>query len=124
KKIRDENPGWSIDANVSLVDVGATLFALVSDKDYSIQKKDFDIVSLTPVFEKPKVHWRKDRSILTESAWAQWRGVGGIRYSVRRDSWFHLFGSPNLHFNTLIDRKEVNPSTRSLEAHASDLVGI
>lgn len=122
RRDRDEGIEWSIDANVSLVDVGATLFSLIGAEDFSFFDRSFKVVSLATALERPKVSWEKSRPVLTESGWALWHRLTGIRSGVRRDQWFYLFGDQAQAYNALIDRNETNPlKVHGLEQEADIL---
>jgi arylsulfatase A-like enzyme len=108
-KVRDEAIEWSIDSNVTLVDLGATFYDLIGASEGAFLEREFQTNSLLSAIERPAVSWSKDRFILTESAWAQWRGVGSTRYALRQEHFFFLYDSDPKLFNTLIDRQEMSP---------------
>lgn len=109
RRERDEPIQWPIDANVSLVDVGKTLYDMVSyDKERAFSS-DLEVVSLSSVLERPNVTWRKDRMLLSESSWAEWRGVGPVKYSARQSNMLFLHEKPPRLYNTLTDRGERSP---------------
>ena len=106
RKTRDGPFNWKIDANVSLVDVGATLFDLVGKPK---SKYTNGAISLKAALAGPEVDWPQDRMIVSESAWAKWRGVGAIRGAVRQEQYLFLFDDPDLLFDTLTDNFEKTP---------------
>jgi arylsulfatase A-like enzyme len=104
-KKRDLALQWAIDRNVSLVDVGVSLWDLLGAQPKITSQ--FDVVSLSPVLKTPQVHWAEDRILMTESAWPSWQGVGVTRTALRMDQYLYIFDQRPQLFNTLIDRQEV-----------------
>lgn len=110
RRPRDDGQEWTIDANVSLVDLGATLYDLLgSPENISSLDGQLDVSSLKGALEKPQVDWSRERMILNESAWAQWRGVGGVRSAVRHGHILYIHDTKSKVFNTLTDRFENFP---------------
>lgn len=110
RKPRDSGLNWTIDANVSLVDVGATLYDLLgSPENISSSSSQLDVSSLKNSLDKPLVDWSRDRFILNESAWPSWRGVGGTRLALRQNHTLFIFDQKPLIYNTLTDRFEMQP---------------
>ena len=102
---------WPIDANVTLADLGATLFDLLHATKAHANSKFMTIpsVSLAAALTAPTVNWPKNRVIPIESAWAKWRGFGSIRYSFRLGDLLYIDSlSPEI-FDSLTDRFEVQP---------------
>ncbi len=108
QKIRDSTLHWTIDRNVSLVDVGATLYEMIggptpvsngSFPTYSLKRSIFKTDALPPL----------ERPILMESGWAQWHKTGGLRAAVVDDQDYIVFDQKPKYFNLLTDRLEVNP---------------
>jgi hypothetical protein len=104
---REESVEWSIDSNVSLVDLGLTLHDLVGVKPEF--KSKYDVTTLTGTFERPTVSWPKDRVLQTQSAWSVWRGLGEVRMSLRREQYLFIYDSQPKLYNSLIDRTETSP---------------
>ena len=110
RKTRDEGIGWSIDANVSLVDVGATLYDLLgSPENISSNDSQMDVSSLKKALVKPQVDWNRDRYILLESAWPVWRGISGTRVAVRQNNMLFVHDITPLIYNSLTDQFENQP---------------
>ena len=112
RKRRDLGLEWKIDKNVSLVDVGATLYDLLGVEVPPSAEKRLEVASLKNVLEKPEVSWNQDRILMLESGWPQWRGVGGSRFSLRKGHYFVLYDRQPKIFNTLIDRQEISPLSK------------
>lgn len=108
-KARDEAIEWSIDSNVTLVDLGATFYDLLGASEGAFLNREYATHSLVSVLERPVVTWSKDRFIVMESAWAHWRGVGTTRYGLRQEHFFFIHDLQPKLFNTLIDKQEVTP---------------
>lgn len=106
RKKRDGNFNWKIDANVSLTDVGATLFDLIGAP---LPKSWTSAESLKEALTSPQPNWPPDRMIITESAWGEWRGLGPIRASVRQGPYLFIFDEEEQLYNTLTDSLEMNP---------------
>src|SRR5262249_695825 len=88
-----------------LVDVGHTLYELAGDR-FEPKNSVFQSVSLTSLLKEPYSSWPRDRSILIESAWPLWRGLGDIRYAIRKSQFLVLFDKDPKIFNSLNDRFE------------------
>lgn len=108
RKVRESAFNWKVDSSVTLVDVGATLFDLLGSKS---PPPDFfaKVVSLKSVLTGPQPDWEEDRLVMSESAWAQWRGLGVIRYAIRRGPFLYMHENPIKIFNTLTDKSELTP---------------
>ena len=109
RKVRDGPFNWKIDTNVSIVDVGATLFEFI---DIPVPKPSDGMTwvhSLKTALAGPEPNWPTDRVIFSESAWPQWRDHGGIRSAARRGPYLYVFDDTPLLFNTLTDNAELNP---------------
>lgn len=109
RKKRDGNFNWKIDANVSLTDVGATLYDLIGARPSSHR---ISAESLKEALTSPQPNWPPDRMIVTESAWGEWRGIGPVRASIRQGPYLYIFDEEDMVFNTLTDNLELNPLPR------------
>jgi hypothetical protein len=108
RKARDAGIDWTIDANVSLADLGWTLFEWFGEKPHSKYSDTFfPLTSLVSTLQKPQVTWDRDRLILVESAWPTWRGVGGTRFSLHQGSLLYLHDLNATMFNGLVDPFEL-----------------
>ena len=108
---RRREPGleWKIDRNVSLVDVGATLYDFVKAVGPQPPLRSLEVVSLKNTLIRPQVDWDPDRFILLESAWPQWREFGSTRFALRSGEILILYEEPLKIYNSLLDRMEVMP---------------
>lgn len=104
---REESVQWSISSNVTLVDLGLTLFEVLGASP--LQKSKLNVVSLSSTFDRPTVNWEKSRILLTESNWPVWRDISGPTYSQRIDQFLYLHLIKPKLFNSLIDRTESAP---------------
>lgn len=109
RRLRDIGPQWAIDKNVTLADLGFSLFEFVGGAKPKTSLEAWPRVSFFPLVTQPKADWSDDRPILVESAWGEWRGVSNIRYSVRRKHYFYIHDQRKKLFNTLLDRQEQSP---------------
>ena len=99
---------WKIDNNVSLVDVGATLYDLVDSEQVRMVSR-LGAVSLRRSLDEPVADWSPNRRIITESAWAEWKGLGGIRSAIRQGPFLYIFDSNDKLYYTLTDNLETSP---------------
>jgi hypothetical protein len=109
QKYKETDENWKIDKNISLADLGFTLFDFL--KSPSPKIKNFSEilprVSLKNAIEKNNTDWSNERRILIESAWSAWRQKEEIRYAQRIDHIMMIWDSRPKIFNTLLDRQEV-----------------
>ncbi|MGZ3768817.1 MAG: sulfatase-like hydrolase/transferase [Bdellovibrio sp.] len=110
-KKRDKAINWKIDQNVSLVDVGRTLFELlgVSNIDESSASDSFPSRSLLSTLKNPNTTGDEERPIIIESGWALWKKAGPLRTASISDHVLIINDEKPLLYNTLVDRFEVNP---------------
>lgn len=110
RKLRDGPFNWKVDSNVSLTDVGATLFSLIGAIPSKAKRfTGVDVVSLRETMTGPEPDWDENRMLISESGWTQWRGLGGIRAAARRGPYLYVFDEHELLFNTLTDNFELAP---------------
>jgi arylsulfatase A-like enzyme len=115
EKPRDLSLNWGVDANVSLVDLGKTLHDIFGN-DVGAKSSTLQTVSLKKNLTSPVIYWNPDRPILIESAWSQWKGLGGIRYAVRFGPYLYLNDQNPTLFNSLSDHLETSPIRSGLES--------
>ncbi len=108
-KKRDEAIYWKIDQNVSLVDLGRTLYDLLGETNLDEDDSDFPSHSLFSVLKSPVAHWPEDRPILVESGWALWRSAGPLKTAAIANHVLYINDEKPKLYNTLLDRFEVNP---------------
>lgn len=106
RKARESSFNWKVDPNVSLADVGATLYEMLGRKFVASNPAT---VSLLKVLERPEPDWDEDRLVMTESSWAYWRGLSGRRFAMRKGPFLYLHDGPGRLFNTLTDNLETSP---------------
>ncbi|MEK2644110.1 sulfatase-like hydrolase/transferase [Bdellovibrio sp. BCCA] len=109
KKKRDEAIHWKVDQNVSLVDVGRTLYELLGESIVENGTSSFPSHSLLDVLKNPNSTSPEDRPILLESGWALWRKAGPLRTAGISSHVLYINDEKPLLYNTLVDRFEVNP---------------
>ncbi|KHD89057.1 MAG: hypothetical protein OM95_05575 [Bdellovibrio sp. ArHS] len=109
KRKRDLAIHWKVDQNVSLVDVGRTLFELLGESIIDNDAASFPALSLQGALKSPNVTWAEDRPLLIESGWAFWRKAGPIRSAGISHHVLYINDESPLLYNTLVDRFEVNP---------------
>jgi hypothetical protein len=110
QKVRDEALQWKIDRNVSLVDLGQSLFELIGNGSNPNKPVGvFPVYSLKQLVQKNQMEWPENRLILMESDWAQWRGFSNRRSAVLSGHNLLIYDKEPQFFNTLTDRLETNP---------------
>lgn len=105
----DQGPQWTIDKNISLADVGKSLFEFVGGRAPVAPIKQLPRISLYPLVNQPRADWNDDRMILVESSWGNWRWLSPIRYAARRRQYLYIHDTRPKIYNTLLDRFETNP---------------
>jgi hypothetical protein len=93
-----------IDYNITLADLGYTLFKKFGKG--AVQPTKSNTLPRIDIFDPQEDV--DQRMILIESFFDAWRGGGAIRYSVRRGHDLVIADTVPLYFNTLIDRQEVS----------------
>lgn len=100
---------WKIDRNVTLADLGATLFDLFGERENPNNPSPaFPVYSLASTLKKAEPTWSEDRYILMESDWAAWRGYSNRRSAILDKHTLFIYDSPLKIFNTLTDRLELS----------------
>lgn len=107
-KKRDEPISWKIDRNVSLVDVGQTLYELVGENPES-PSSDFPVFSLLNSLKNSMADLPEERPLLIESGWGLWRQATPLRTALLSHFVLYINDERPLLFNTLVDRFETNP---------------
>ncbi|MGE4133709.1 MAG: sulfatase-like hydrolase/transferase [Bdellovibrionales bacterium] len=106
KKPGESGTRWTVDRNVSLVDVGQTLFDWMGRQGPDSSISELKARSLVPLLSKPETNRLEDRLILTESAWADWLEGAGVRWAIRKNQFLYIHDRPPQIFNTLTDKFE------------------
>ena len=110
RKRRDAGIHWKVDTNVSLADVGATLYDIVGAVPSETQQTEkFKVISLLPALQKPQQIWPVDRPILIESSWSAWRFDSEPRLALRMGHYLYIHDNETKLYNTLIDPYEIHP---------------
>ncbi|MES3038004.1 MAG: sulfatase-like hydrolase/transferase, partial [Bdellovibrionota bacterium] len=116
QKKRDEPSVWKVDQNVSLVDVGITIFDEFDANIKSLLSGGLKKLSLAPVLVRPGPLSDGQRVLLTESGWgAQW-GFWNVRTALIHDFDLLLWNRQPVLFNMLADRLELTPQVISLDS--------
>ncbi len=97
----------SIDQNVSLVDVGATLFDFIDGKVPLVSRRKLDVSSLLPAFSEGNQFWGGDRQVLSETGWPRWRGIGPVTQVLRLGPYLVTGADEKNVYDTLKDRSEM-----------------
>lgn len=108
QKVRDTALSWTVDRNVSLIDVATTLFHFIEDSPVDSHEK-FPSFSLKDALFKVGALPPEDRNILVESGWASWRGLGNLRVAAVKGQDYMIYDEKPKYYNLLTDRFELNP---------------
>lgn len=109
RKERDNVIQWAVDRNVSLVDVGVTMFDWLGLEAPATSLAEVAPESLKSALERPDPNWEEDRLILTETGWPDWLEKAGVRWAVRQNQFLFIHDQKPRIFNTLTDRMESMP---------------
>lgn len=106
-----KKPIGNFDMNVSLVDLGATLFDWIGEKtneEAESQEQTLKALSLKEYLKAKPPSEESGRMILSESAWSKWRKLGEMRYAIRTGH-FLIFNDKILHiFDSLAENTELH----------------
>lgn len=109
RKERDNVIQWTVDRNISLIDVSHTLFDMLGVQSPTSSLAELQPQSLMSVLNKPEPNWPEDRLILSESGWPEWMERAGYRWAIRRNQFLYIHDRKPLIFNALTDRLENLP---------------
>lgn len=109
RKERDNVIQWGVDRNVSLVDVGHTMFEWTGVEPPQGSLPALAAQSLNSALAQPEPNWTEGRLILSESAWPDWLEGAGVRWAIRQNQFLYVHDQRPLVFNTLTDRMENLP---------------
>ncbi len=106
QKKRDSPLSWTVDQNVSLADIGHTLFDLFGEKSSESQ---LSTISLANTLLQPQSNFIGSRLLLIESAWGEWHlGINPF-YAILNDDELYFHTNPPVLYRTLSDHLEINP---------------
>lgn len=109
-KKRDQAIYWKMDQNVSLVDIGRTLFELLGESVLDPEGADISAHSLMPALKNPSPDLGpEDRVLIVESGWGPWRAAAPLKTAAMSGHVLYINDSSPLLYNTLVDRLETNP---------------
>ncbi len=109
QKKRDNTITWKIDKNISLTDLGQTLFDLLGRPKQEPRASDFPTESLKNLLHQPEEEFNEERPLITESGWGLWKGLSNLRSAVLKNHVLFINDEPVTIYNTLVDRLETNP---------------
>jgi len=110
RKEADNEISWAIDRNVSLTDVGFTVFSwLGGENPPASSLPELQPRTLASVLDQPEPNWGEERLILSESAWADWLKGAGVRWALRQKHFLYIHDQKPLIYNTLTDKLENMP---------------
>jgi hypothetical protein len=108
---------WKIDSNVSLIDVGATLYSIFK-KSNVISSAETSAIDLQKTFTE-NYFIPSERILLIESYWPKWVGLGEPRYALRMQEWMMLLDQTAPIYNSVSDREELS----SIDTNDAAVVG-
>lgn len=106
--LRAPKSSWAIDTNVSLIDVGQTIFEWFGESPGS-DDEILDRISLQSALNSTDANLPNDRIIYTESGWTSWRLGQTVRMALRKKQFLFINDEMPLLFNSLTDRDEKHP---------------
>lgn len=109
RKERDNVIQWAVDRNVSLVDVGHTMFGWLGLEAPNSSLPELQPQSLANALSEAEPNWDENRLVLSETAWPDWLEGAGVRWAIRQNQFLYIHDKKPLIFNTLTDRLESLP---------------
>jgi hypothetical protein len=109
RKEKDNAIQWAVDRNVSLVDLGKTIFNWLGFDGPEASVPALEPESLVAAVSQSAPVWRENRLILSETAWPDWLENAGARTALRQNQLLLINDESPRIFNTLTDRMEVLP---------------
>ena len=119
---------WAVDKNISLVDVGKTMFQWLGLEAPACSIPELEPESLANAVTQSAPKWREDRLIVSETAWPAWLEGSGTRWAVRQNQILFIDDQRPQIYNTLTDRNETlrlktsDPLWISLNAQVIELL--
>lgn len=109
QKPRDEGLNWGFDQNVSLADIGSTLFSMYNSQP-APSIPQLPVLNLQSVLKNPSSHAEPEanwnRPVLIESAWPE---IKTLRSAFRWNQYLFLLDENPTAYNSLIDKLESSP---------------
>lgn len=109
RKERDNVIQWAVDRNVSLVDVGHTMFTWLGLDAPPSTLAELQPQNLQSALSQGQPDWQEGRLVLSETAWPEWLEGAGQRWALRQNQFLYVHDKRPLIFNTLTDRLENLP---------------
>ncbi len=109
RKERDNVIQWAVDRNVSLVDVGHTMFQWLGLDPPAASLTQAQPQSLLSALSESEPSWDEDHLVISETAWPDWLEGAGVRWAIRQNQFLYIHDHKPLVFNTLADRLESLP---------------
>jgi len=109
RKIRDEVRNWTVDTNVSTVDLATTLADIMKVKFPQAKKDELRSISLEPALRHEALKEHARRLLIVESGWPRTQWGISERSALIDRNFLVLFEYPLNVFNTLIDRNQLLP---------------
>ena len=106
RKESDNVIQWAVDKNVSLVDVGKTMFEWLGLETTPSSIPAVEPQSLVQAVTRSAPNWKENRLIITESSWPEWIAGAGRRVAIRQNQLLYVEDEQPLIYNTLTDRLE------------------
>ncbi len=108
-KEREVGLHWTIDRNVSLVDVSHTIFGWLGEAPPATSLPELQPKTLVSALVEPEPNWAEERLILSETAWPDWLEGAGVRWALRQKQFLYIHDRRPLIYNTLTDKLENMP---------------
>lgn len=121
QKPRDTGLAWSVDENISSLDIGQTLLSIIKvpSRASEATPKSSEAISFLSSLENPKSSVPRGRLILIENPWLKILFEKDFYFSIRRDNLVYLHENKPRIYNSLADRLEMNSVGSSEEPYSS-----
>lgn len=121
QKPRDTGLAWSVDENISSLDIGQTLFSIIRPQPVGLDPaiEASEAISFLSSLESPKSAVPRGRLILIENPWLEILFNKDIYFSIRKDNLVYLHEDKPRIFNSLADRFEMNALASQEEPYSS-----
>lgn len=106
RKESDNVIQWAVDKNVSLVDVGKTMFEWLGLETTPSTISAVEPQSLIQAVTRSAPNWKENRLIVSETSWPDWMEQAGRRVAIRQNHLLYVEDERPLIYNTLTDRLE------------------
>jgi hypothetical protein len=121
QKPRDTGLAWSVDENISSLDIGQTLFSIINPQSAEAESisESSEAISFLDSLQGPKSSVPRGRMILIENPWLEILFNKDFYFAIRRDNLVYLHEDEPRIYNSLADRFEMNAVDSQEEPYKS-----